>query len=52
MTAFSAIQKDLENAGAVVRDEPVVVDAGLITSRNPDDLDVFNEKILEALSNT
>ena len=49
MTAFSAVQKDLENAGAIVRDEPVVVDAGLVTSRNPDDLDAFNSKVIEEL---
>ena len=49
MTGFAAIQRDLENAGAIVRDEAVVVDAGLVTSRNPDDLEAFNEKLLEEL---
>lgn len=49
MTGFKAIQRDLENAGAIVRDEAVVVDDGLVTSRNPDDLDAFNEKLLEEL---
>ncbi|WP_411817266.1 type 1 glutamine amidotransferase domain-containing protein [Hyphococcus sp. DH-69] len=47
MTGFAAIQKDLENAGANVTDEEVVVDQGLVTSRNPDDLAAFNRKIVE-----
>lgn len=50
MTGFQAIQRDLKNAGAVVRDEAVVVDGRLVTSRNPDDLDAFNEKVLAQLS--
>ena len=49
MTGFKAIQQDLKNAGAVVSDEPVVVDSGLVTSRNPDDLPAFNDKIVEEL---
>ena len=49
MTGFAAIQQDLKNAGAVVRDEKVVVDKGLLTSRNPDDLPAFNDKIVEEL---
>lgn len=47
MTGYKAIQPDLENAGAQVSDEEVVVDAGLVTSRNPDDLPAFNRKIIE-----
>jgi deglycase len=50
MTGYSAIQQDLKNAGAVVTDEMVVVDEGLVTSRNPDDLGVFNAKIVEEIS--
>ena len=49
MTGFAAIQQDLANAGAIVRDEQVVVDSGLVTSRNPDDLPAFNDKIVEEL---
>lgn len=49
MTGFGAIQKDLENAGARVSDEAVVVDKGLVTSRSPHDLDAFNAKIVEEL---
>ncbi|GLK79384.1 type 1 glutamine amidotransferase domain-containing protein [Methylopila turkensis] len=47
MTGYSAIQVDLKNAGADVSDEPVVVDQGLVTSRNPDDIPAFNAKIIE-----
>jgi deglycase len=49
MTAVKSVQKDLENAGAEVTDEPVVVDHGLVTSRTPDDLDAFNAKIVEEI---
>lgn len=47
MTGYKAIQVDLKNAGAVVTDEPVVVDQGLVTSRNPNDIPAFNAKIVE-----
>lgn len=47
MTAFEAVQIDLKNAGADVKNEPVVVDKGLVTSRKPDDLDAFNKKLVE-----
>lgn len=50
MTSFAAIKQDLINAGAEWVDEEVVVDGNLITSRSPDDLEAFNEKILEVLS--
>tara|TARA_B100000678_G_scaffold4810_2_gene4182 strand:+ start:601 stop:1227 length:627 start_codon:yes stop_codon:yes gene_type:complete len=49
MTGFAAIQQDLKNAGAIVSDEEVVVDKGLVTSRNPNDLPAFNDKIVEEL---
>lgn len=47
MTAVAVVQKDLENAGAIVLDEPVVVDQGLVTSRTPDDLPEFCAAIVE-----
>jgi len=49
MTGFEAIQQDLKNAGARVLDQSVVVDAGLVTSRSPDDLGDFNAKIVEEI---
>ena len=50
MTAVKSVQRDLVNAGADVKDEAVVVDHGLVTSRTPDDLDAFNAKIVEEIS--
>lgn len=50
LTAWPTIQRDLELIpGVTVKDEPVVVDDNLITSRNPDDLDAFSAKILEEI---
>ena len=49
MTGYGAIQQDLKNAGARVLDQSVVVDAGLVTSRSPDDLGDFNAKIVEEI---
>ena len=48
-TSFVAIKDDLINAGAVWVDEPVVVDANLITSRTPADLTPFCREIIAAL---
>jgi protease I len=47
MTSFKSIRKDVENAGANWVDREVVVDNGVITSRNPDDLPAFVAKIVE-----
>jgi protease I len=47
VTSYHSIKQDLINAGARWTDEPVVVDQGLVTSRNPGDLDRFNAKLLE-----
>jgi protease I len=52
MTSWPSLKTDLTNAGAHWVDETVVVDGNLITSRNPQDLDNFNEKIKEALTTT
>ena len=49
MTSFPSIKTDLINAGATWVDEAVVEDGQLITSRSPDDLDAFNERLLEVL---
>lgn len=49
LTSFESIRTDLENAGADVVDEEVVVDENLITSRKPDDIPAFNRAIIAAL---
>lgn len=47
MTSYHTLQTDLKNAGAEWVDEEVVVDNGLVTSRNPDDIPAFNNKMIE-----
>ena len=47
LTSYKSIRKDVENAGGKWVDKAVVVDRGIITSRNPDDLKAFVPKIIE-----
>lgn len=47
VTSYHSIKDDVINAGANWVDEEVVVDEGLVTSRNPDDLPAFIAKIIE-----
>ncbi len=47
MTSWPSLKTDLRNAGADWVDEEVVVDNGLVTSRKPDDLPAFNQKMIE-----
>lgn len=49
LTAWKTVQGDLRQAGAEVRDEPVVVDGNWITSRQPADLEAFSAKLIEEL---
>jgi protease I len=50
MTSYSSIKTDLRNAGAEWVDEEVVVDEGIVTSRNPDDIPAFNRKMIEEIA--
>ncbi len=50
MTSYHTIRRDLENAGAKWIDAEVVVDNGLVTSRNPDDIPAFNKKMIEEIA--
>ena len=47
MTSWPSLKTDLENAGAKWVDQEVVVDRGLVSSRNPKDIPAFNRKIVE-----
>lgn len=50
-TSVKAIRDDMENAGAIWEDKPVVVDGNLISSRTPEDLPDFCKAIINALAN-
>lgn len=50
MTSWPSLHTDLKNAGATWVDKEVVVDGQFITSRKPDDIPAFSEKITEALT--
>jgi protease I len=47
LTSWPSLRTDIRNAGGNVVDEEVVVDNGLVSSRNPDDLPAFFAKIVE-----
>jgi protease I len=47
MTSYHSIKTDVINAGAKWEDSPVVTDDGIVTSRNPGDLEDFSRKIIE-----
>lgn len=50
MTSYHSIKTDLKNAGANWVDQEVVTDQGLVTSRNPDDIPAFNQKMIEEIA--
>lgn len=49
VTSYHSIKDDVINAGANWSDEAVVVDNGLTTSRKPEDLPQFINKVIEEL---
>ena len=50
LTGYAAIADDIRNAGGLYRDQPVVTDGNWVTSRNPNDIPLFNRAILEKLA--
>lgn len=50
VTSYHTIQEDLRNAGAHWTDQEVVVDDGLVTSRNPDDIPAFNREMVRVFA--
>jgi protease I len=51
MTSWPSLRTDLRNAGANWVDEQTVLDRGLLTSRDPDDIPAFNPAMIELFSN-
>jgi protease I len=49
LTSYPSLETDLRNAGATWVDEEVHVDNGLVSSRTPDDLPAFNDKLVEEI---
>lgn len=47
MTSYKSIKTDVINAGGRWEDSEVVADQGVVTSRNPGDLEAFSKKIIE-----
>jgi protease I len=49
VTSYHSIKTDVINAGGRWEESEVVTDQGLVTSRNPGDLDAFSQKLIEEI---
>ena len=52
LTSWPSIRTDIRNAGGHWVDEQVVTDQNLTTSRKPDDLPAFNERLIQEIRQT
>jgi len=52
LTSWPSVRTDLRNAGAEVVDEQVVTDGNITTSRSPNDLPAFCERLLQEFAKT
>jgi protease I len=50
VTSWPSLRTDIENAGGTWRDEELVIDRGLFTSRKPADLPAFCKKLVEEVA--
>jgi protease I len=50
LTSYPSLRTDIRNAGGTAVDEEVVVDGGLVTSRNPDDLPAFCDTLVRTFA--
>jgi protease I len=50
LTSWPSLQTDIRNAGGRWIDAEVVTDRGLVTSRKPEDIPAFNQKMIEAIA--
>lgn len=51
MTSVSALEQDIRGAGGNWVDQEVVVDGNLVSSRTPEDIPAFNDKMVEVIAN-
>ncbi|TCS39431.1 protease I [Paucimonas lemoignei] len=49
MTSWPTLQDDIRNAGGNWVDQEAVVDGNLVSSRKPDDIPAFNQKMIDML---
>lgn len=47
VTSWPSLKTDIQNAGGTWVDEPVVLSNGMVTSRKPDDIPVFNQQMID-----